>query len=111
VFPARMCRCASSRAGRLALLIVVLGLVAAGLVPRFTVSAAEARRNSCAQNVASINAQVERWHAITGAWPRTDLTDMGADASYFPQGIPTCPVDGTAYELDSGTRRVKGHIH
>ena len=95
----------------LLIVVVILGILAAAVIPRFTLSAAEAKANTCAQNVANINTQVERWYFEKGAWPAADLTDIGADANYFPDGIPTCPVDGSAYALAVATNRVSGHAH
>jgi len=93
------------------IVIVILGILAAIIIPRFTVSAAEAKKNACAQNVANINTQVERWYFEKGTWPADDLSDIGADPDFFPEGLPTCPVDGSAYNLDARTHRVKGHNH
>jgi prepilin-type N-terminal cleavage/methylation domain-containing protein len=95
----------------LLIVIVILGILAAVILPRFQVSAAEAKKNACAQNVANINAQAERWYFEKGSWPASDLTDIAADANYFPDGIPLCPVDGSAYALDATTHRVTGHSH
>jgi len=93
------------------IVVVILGILAAIIIPRFTVSAAEAKKNACAQNAANINTQTERWFFEKGSWPLAALTDIGADADYFPDGIPTCPVDGSAYALDLVTHRVTGHSH
>ena len=97
----------------LLIVVVILGILAAIIIPRFTVSAAEAKKNACAQNVANINTQVERWYFEKGSWPAGDLADIAADTDYFPEGLPTCPVDGSAYKIDTtgGTYRVTGHSH
>ena len=95
----------------LLIVIVILGILAAVILPRFQVSAAEAKKNACAQNVAHINTQTERWYFEKGAWPADNLADIAADADYFPDGIDTCPVDGSAYALDGTTHRVTGHSH
>jgi prepilin-type N-terminal cleavage/methylation domain-containing protein len=95
----------------LLIVVVILGILAAIIIPRFTVSADEAKKNSCAQNIANINTQVERWYFEKGAWPMTDLTNIGADPSYFPDGIAKCPLTGAAYALDATTHHVGGHTH
>ncbi|MFP4057498.1 MAG: type II secretion system protein [Candidatus Brocadiia bacterium] len=95
----------------LLIVVVILGILAAVIIPRFTVSAAAAKKNACAQNVANINTQVERWFFEKGEWPKNNLSDIGADPDYFPDGLPACPVDGSAYKLDPTTQRVKGHNH
>jgi prepilin-type N-terminal cleavage/methylation domain-containing protein len=93
------------------IVVVILGILAAVIIPRFTVSAAEAKKNACAQNIANINTQVERWYFEKGSWPAADLSDIGADSSFFPEGVATCPVDGSAYAIDVTTHRVTGHAH
>ena len=93
------------------IVVVILGVLAAVVIPRFQVSAAEAKKSSCAQNVANINTQVERWYFEKGSWPAADLAEIAADANFFPSGIPTCPVDASAYALDATTKRVTGHAH
>jgi len=93
----------------LLIVIVILGAIAAVVVPRFAVSAAGAKRNACAYNVATINGQVERWYMEKGEWPAADLSDIGADTRCFPDGIPACPVSGSRYRLDATTYRVQDH--
>ena len=57
--------------------------------------------------MSEINAAVERWYFEKGTWPKTDLSDIGADSNYFPQGIPTNPVSGAAYALNATTKRAQ----
>jgi len=95
----------------LLIVVVILGILAAVIIPRFTVSAAEAKKNACAQNVANINTQVERWYFEKGSWPDDNLNDIEADPDYFPDGEVRCPVDGSEYKLDGTTHRVTGHSH
>ena len=40
-----------------------------------------------------------------------NLSDIGANSSYFPDGLPICPVDGSSYSIDTTTLRVNGHTH
>ena len=93
--------------------VVILGILAAVIVPRVLASSATAKINSCYQNKAVINTAVERWYFENGAWPLAALTDIGADTDYFPEGIPVCPVDSTVYAMDpiAGNNRVMGHAH
>ena len=37
--------------------------------------------------------------------------DIGTVDDYFPDGLPTCPVDGTSYTLDATTHFLVGHDH
>ena len=86
--------------------VTILGIIAAIIVPRVTVSSDTAKQKVNAHNKATINAAVERWYIEEGSWPANDLSDIGADTSYFPEGIPTNPIDGSAYTLDATTHRV-----
>ena len=95
----------------LLIVVVILGILAAIVIPRFYVSAATAKNNSCAANVANINTQTERYYFEEGGWPADDLTDIAADVDYFPDGIGACPVDASAYALSAATHRVTGHGH
>ena len=95
----------------LLIVVVILGILASVVIPRFYVSSADAKKNTCLQNKASINSQVERYYFEKGAWPAADMSDIGADADYFPDGVAACPVDASAYALDAVTHRVTGHAH
>jgi prepilin-type N-terminal cleavage/methylation domain-containing protein len=86
--------------------VTILGIIAAIIVPRVTVSSDTAKAKVNAHNKATINAAVERWYMEKGAWPANNLSDIGADANYFPDGIPVNPVDASAYTLNATTHRV-----
>lgn len=86
--------------------VTILGIIAAIIVPRVTVSSDTAKQKVNAHNKATINAAVERWYIETGAWPSSDLSDIGADTDYFPDGIPVNPINGGAYSLNATTHRV-----
>ena len=91
--------------------VVILGILAAVVVPRVLASSATAKVNACYQNKATINTAVERWYFEKGTWPVAAMTGIKADVNYFPDGIPACPVDATAYALDATSNRVSGHTH
>jgi prepilin-type N-terminal cleavage/methylation domain-containing protein len=86
--------------------VTILGIIAAIIVPRVTVSSDTAKTKVNNHNKATINSAVERWYIEKGSWPANNLADIGADTNYFPQGIPTNPVDGSAYTLNATTHRV-----
>ncbi len=87
--------------------VTILGIIAAIIVPRVTVSSDTAKQKVNSHNKATINAAVERWYIEKGAWPASNLSDIGADVSYFPDGLPTNPINGTAYTLNATTHRVQ----
>jgi prepilin-type N-terminal cleavage/methylation domain-containing protein len=86
--------------------VTILGIIAAIIVPRVTVSSDIAKAKVNAHNKATINGAVERWYMEKGTWPANNLSDIGADANYFPDGIPVNPVDSSAYTLNATTHRV-----
>jgi len=86
--------------------VTILGIIAAIIVPRVTVSSATAKQRVRDHHKATINSAVERYYVNTGGWPANDLSDIGADINYFPSGIPANPVDNSAYTLNATTKRV-----
>jgi prepilin-type N-terminal cleavage/methylation domain-containing protein len=86
--------------------VTILGIIAAIIVPRVTVSSDTAKQKVNAHNKATINAAVERWYIEKGSWPAANMSDIGADTSYFPDGLPTNPTNGSAYTLTATTHRV-----
>src|SRR5438552_18825804 len=86
--------------------VTILGIIAAIIVPRVSVSSDTAKTKVNLHNKATINSAVERWYVEKGAWPATNLSDISADTNYFPSGLPTNPVDATAYTLNTTTHRV-----
>ena len=92
------------------LVVILISILAAIVIPRYVVSSKRAKVQSCEMNRAIINKQVETWYFTEGTWPLTDLSDIKTNVNYFPDGIPTCPVDQTSYELaDTPVYRVTGH--
>jgi general secretion pathway protein G len=93
----------------LALLAVftIVAIVALVIVPHILETCATSREEIRAQNKADINLAVERWYFEKRAWPADDLSDIGADKTYFPSGLPSDPTSGAAYSLDSITHRAK----
>jgi general secretion pathway protein G len=95
----------------LLLVVLLIGVIAAIGAPRILASQEEARRAANERNIANINLQVERYYQETGTWPKDKLDHIKNDPTYFPDGLPVCPVCGLPYQLDSLTKRVKGHDH
>ena len=85
--------------------VTILGIIAVVVIPRITVSAGTAKTNANQQNIAEINSAVERWYFEKGTWPASDLSDIGKDSNYFPEGVPKNPVSGAVYTLSSTTHR------
>lgn len=87
--------------------VTILGIIALVVVPRISTSSASAKENACFQNKAEINGAVERYYFDNGSLP-TAISDVNT-TTYFPDGIPVCPVSGGSYALDSTTKHVTGH--
>jgi general secretion pathway protein G len=86
--------------------VTILGIIAAIIVPRVTVSSDTAKQKVADHHKATINAAVERYYMEQGSWPADDLSDIGAEVDYFPEGLPTNPINGSAYTLNPATHRV-----
>lgn len=95
------------------LVIIIIGVLAAIVIPRITFTKTEAQEQACRANIAALNSQIELYRLDTGDWPPATPT-AAADAfwddiDYFPEGPPTCPVTGTTelnYTIDATTHRV-----
>jgi prepilin-type N-terminal cleavage/methylation domain-containing protein len=86
--------------------VTILGIIAAIIIPRVTISSDTAKQRVRDHHKATINAAVERYYIDNSTWPAADLSDIGANPNYFPEGIPTNPVDGSTYSLNTTTHRV-----
>jgi len=89
----------------------ILGVLAAVIIPRVSTGHDKAEASACDVNQGDIEIQVELWLHNTGAMPANDLSDLGTDLNYFREGLPTCPVDSSAYSIDTQTGLIIGHNH
>ena len=87
--------------------VVIIGALAAILVPRAVAARREAAEKACYHNRALINSAIERYSVEHDQYP-ADLSVLSVP-EYFPEGIPKCPVSDHAYTLDGATHRVSGH--
>lgn len=86
--------------------VTILGIIAAIIVPRVTTSSDNAKTQVNAHNKGTINSAIERYYIENGSWPSADLNELDVVA-YFPDGIPTNPVDNSAYTMNTTTHRVE----
>lgn len=91
--------------------LTIMGVLAAVLIPRISVGTSATKSGSCRVNREVIEVQSALWHRSHGSWPTSNLSNVGADRAYFPEGLPTCPVDQSNYQIDSATGKVIGHNH
>jgi prepilin-type N-terminal cleavage/methylation domain-containing protein len=95
----------------LMVVLSLLGLLAALIIPRVVGHYDDANRTACEVNQGEIELQAKLWQRNNGVYPAADLSNIGADQAYFPQGLPTCPVDGSAYTINTTSGTVIGHTH
>ena len=91
--------------------VTIMGVIAVIAIPRFGSESDDARIRSCHVHKGNIEVQSQLWFRSRGRWPRRDLSDIGRNENYFPDGLPVCPLDGSTYEFDSIRERVIGHEH
>jgi prepilin-type N-terminal cleavage/methylation domain-containing protein len=93
------------------IVVTILGVLAAIVLPRLGPQAGQAKTTGCQVNKGNIEIQAQLWFRNKGSWPAADLSDIGSNSVYFPEGLPTCPVDGSSYTFDSSSETVVGHAH
>lgn len=91
--------------------VAIIAVLAVLIIPRATTPITVGGAASCHANKAEIELQAQLWKRENGSWPAANLAAIGADLDYFPEGLPTCPVDGAAYTIDASTGLVVGHSH
>jgi prepilin-type N-terminal cleavage/methylation domain-containing protein len=91
--------------------LAVLAFLAAVIVPRAVAPNDTAKKNACYTYKRDIELQAKLWRRNNGAYPASNLSTIGADTNYFPSGLPACPVDGSAYTIDTTSGLVTGHTH
>ena len=89
----------------------ILGVLALLVVPRLVGHSDATKRAACYTNQGDIELQVKLWRRNQGAYPDADLSNIGSNPTYFPSGLPVCPVDGTTYRIDTTSGIVVGHSH
>lgn len=83
--------------------VVLLGIIAAIVVPRIASPTDQARSSTADHMTSSINSAIEQYRVEHGTWPTT-LDDLVPD--YLPDGVPDCPLPGKTFQIDSTTHRV-----
>ena len=97
--------------GEILLVVILISILAIIIVPRYMAISQDAKYEACSTNVANIDALVQLYYLREATWPQGDLSDIGTNINYFPEGtLPECPVTTTSsYILISPTHRVHGH--
>ena len=92
------------------LVVILISILAGIVIPRFVVTTKQAKVQACEMNRHIINKQVEIFFFVEATWPLDSLSDIKTNYYYFPDGVPTCPVDETSYVLvPSPYHRISSH--
>lgn len=68
------------------IVVVILGILAAIVVPQFANASAEAQHAAATQLVGVVQRKIDEYHALRGKWP------TAIDGNWFsPPGLPTNP--------------------
>ena len=89
------------------LVIIIVGILAAVVIPRITYSKTTAQAAACNATVAALNSQIELYHVQEGVWP-VAISNL-TDADYI-DSTPVCPFN-TTYVFNATTHRVAKHVH
>jgi len=81
----------------LVVVLVILGVLVALAVPRFTASATKAKETTFCSNVRTIKSQLELYKMTTGSYPKTaSLSDFLNNTDYF-ESAPVNPYTGEPF--------------
>ena len=90
------------------LVIVIIGILAAIVIPRIAYSRKNAAAAACNANVAALGSQIELYHVQKGTWP--SLQNL-VDDDYI-DAIPVCPWEPPEdYVINATSHRVTKHGH
>ena len=109
-FQNRTNRCGMSLLELLAC-VAILGVLALVIIPRLGDGSKQAEKAACEINREVIQIQASLWKHQKGSFPAANLADIGTSVAHFPEGLPTCPVDGSSYTIDASAGNVIGHVH
>lgn len=87
------------------LVVIIVGILAAIVLPRIIYTAARARRQACRSNISAIDAQAELWRLNTGSAPT--MAGLLVSDDYFPLPDPDntilCPAAAAGDTTHSAT--------
>lgn len=87
----------------LMIVVTLIGIIAAIVVPRVSITTERSSDTVEAHHLAQLNSLVEQFYLETGAWP-TAVSDLTTD--YLPDGVPSHPHGGT-YTINATSHRVE----
>ena len=93
------------------IVVTIIGVLAAVVIPRFTISTDQAKKNSNEALIQTINSQLELFYFTEGNYPAA-MTNTGWQGSsstysdYWPDGVPAKDVYEQDWVYSSTTGRV-----
>jgi prepilin-type N-terminal cleavage/methylation domain-containing protein len=89
------------------LVVIIIGILAAVVIPRIAYSKKNAEIAACNANVAALNSQIEYYHSQEGDWP----ANLSVLVPNYIDAVPACPVNASmAYDIGTNNRVAK-HSH
>ncbi len=93
------------------MVVLLISILAAIVIPRYSITTKVAKVQACEMQRSIINKQIEQYYYVEATWPADDLSDIKANARYFPDGMPTCPVDETSYRMSESSDTLPPPLH
>lgn len=92
------------------IVVVILGILAAIVIPQFTDASTEAKQSSLDSNIHAMQSAIQLFEIREGAWP-TALTDLTSGSYKYLRSIPDNPftdghAEGTDWLYDNTTGEV-----
>ena len=87
----------------LVVVLVILGVLVALAVPRFTASATKAKETTFCSNVRTIKSQLELYKMTTGSYPTADSFESFLKNPNYFESPPINPYTGAVFTSTTGT--------
>jgi len=95
----------------LVVVLVILGVLVALAVPRFTTSAAKAKETTFCSNVRTIKSQLELYKMTEGSYPKTaEFVDQFLASTAYFESKPVNPFTGQPFTQVTGTVHENGYF-
>ena len=89
------------------LVIIIVGILAAIVIPRISYSKITAQNEACKATVSGLNSQLELYNMQEGTYP----ADIASLEPNYVDSVPATCERGTAYVYNTTTHRVNKHTH
>ncbi len=93
------------------MVVILISILAAIVIPRYSITTKLAKVQACEMQRAIINKQIEQYYFVEATWPADDLSDIKTNTKFFPDGVPTCPLDMTSYRMSESADTLPMPLH